>query len=138
MDGTLPGLPGHGTEATPSSTNLDLITPFAPPAGGFPAERAAPSPTFASTLAMPRGGSEWHGMFPLVQPALSAVAAGAMMSRRDETPASQPSGPAQQAESKGGEDSKGPTIDLDALAGEMADRIARRLKRDKERRGFYG
>jgi hypothetical protein len=69
-----------------------------------------------------------------VAPALSAVAATAMMSRKAETrpAAAKP----ETAQAQAGD--KGPPVDLDALAAEMTDRIARRLRRDKERRGFHG
>jgi len=81
-------------------------------------------------------GPSFAGSWPLVAPALSAVAAQAMLSSRREAPAraSQPAaGPAESSAPSGGAQA----IDLDALAMEMAERILRRMKREKERRGYH-
>jgi hypothetical protein len=133
----LPGLPGreHGTDRAPEA-DFDLVSPAA--ATGSPASsRPMPSPAIPATAfpGSPAGtGPAYRGSLPLVAPALSAVAATAMMSRKAETrpAAAKP----ETVQAQAGD--KGPPVDLDALAAEMTDRIARRLRRDKERRGFHG
>lgn len=75
---------------------------------------------------------------PLVAPAVSAVATQAMMSRRSEGPTARPTRtPDAQAPAAGSEAAGSQPIDLDVLAIEMAERILRRMKRDKERRGHH-
>lgn len=75
---------------------------------------------------------------PLVAPLVSVVASQAMMSRRSEGPAARPARtPDAQASAGGGQGEGSQPIDLDVLAMEMAERILRRMKRDKERRGHH-
>lgn len=75
---------------------------------------------------------------PLVAPAMSAVASQARMSRRSEGPAARPTRtPDAQAPAAGSQAAGSQPIDLDVLAIEMAERILRRMKRDKERRGHH-
>lgn len=73
---------------------------------------------------------------PLVAPAVQAVASQAMLSRRTEgaRPTQAPGG---QAPATGAQAAGSQPIDLDVLAMEMAERILRRMKRDKERRGHH-
>ena len=85
-------------------------------------------------------GNTTKGSMPLVAPAVKAVAQTAMRSSKsEEAPAATPS--VQQAPSDeeaapasaGGMDDKA----MDQLAQEMAGRISRRLKREKDRRGIW-
>ncbi len=75
---------------------------------------------------------------PLVAPAVSVVASQAMMSRRGEGPAARPARTQDaQAGAAGAQGVGSQPIDLDVLAMEMAERILRRMKREKERRGHH-
>jgi hypothetical protein len=56
-----------------------------------------------------------------------------MTASRDDEPATRPAAAGPDRNS-----AAGASIDLDGLAAEMSERILRRFKRDKERRGFYG
>lgn len=77
----------------------------------------------------------YKGFLPLVRPAIQAVASTALAKSRAEPVGSQkPS----TKDSTSGMKQKEKGIDLDSLAVEMAERIMRRLKKEKERRGFHG
>jgi hypothetical protein len=78
----------------------------------------------------------YKGAMPLVRPAIQAVAATAMLKERGGASSGQGSGAAGKSGPQDQQDERG--IDLDSLAVEMAERIMRRLKREKERRGFHG
>jgi len=124
----LPGVP-----TAPADLGFSLVAPSGPDRGSLEA-------SLAQALSRSAGdatGPMYKAAMPLVAPAVSAVAASAMMARREEArPAAQATGP---KPSETSQDAKaGDAVDLDALAVEMADRILRRMKRDKERRGFYG
>jgi hypothetical protein len=85
-------------------------------------------------------GNAKNGSMPLVAPAVKAVAQTAMRSSKsEEAPAATPS--VQQAPSEEGATpaSAGGMNDkaMDQLAQEMAGRISRRLKREKDRRGIW-
>ena len=80
----------------------------------------------------------YGGLLPLVSPALSAVRGQAMMSRREEGGQPRPPTGPEAARESPAAGSGGKRIDMDALAMEMAERIMKRMRRDKERRGLYG
>jgi hypothetical protein len=129
-----PGLPQADT-TTAAAADFDLVAP--PPVTTGPGATASiPSFPMQPTAfpGSPARGPALRGGLPLVAPALSAVSATSFMSRKEET---RPAASRREA-ARETADHKGPAIDLDTLAAEMTDRIARRLKRDKERRGFHG
>jgi hypothetical protein len=126
----LPSIPAHAPRFDVSRSDRSLVSPGG--AGG------SPGPSFASLLGSGSpslSGPTYHGTHPLVSTALASVAATARLAPAIDTPAAaqapgtaaaEPGAPGAQA------------VDLDGLAAEMSERILRRLKRDKERRGFYG
>jgi hypothetical protein len=128
----LPGIP-----EAPSTVSLSLPVPGSrsPESlwGTTPMASVHGAPAIASTPTFQQPG----GGFPLVAPALAAVSATASLSRTQDGP---PASARQRPEdvSRSGHSAGGPTVDMDALAEEMASRILRRIKRDKERRGING
>jgi hypothetical protein len=129
----LPGLPSTPAPAPRfdvSRSDRSLVSPGG--AGGFPGT------SFASLLgsAPPSlSGPTYHGTHPLVSTAIGSVAATARLAATIDTPAAAPP-PGTAAAEPGAPGAR--AVDLDGLAAEMSERILRRLKRDKERRGFYG
>jgi hypothetical protein len=118
--------PGAPTERSASLVNVSTSGRLAAHAGSL----ASP---LGSLAGIPQTGQALHGGFPLVSTALSTVAATAMTASRDDEPATRPAAAGPDRNS-----AAGASIDLDGLAAEMSERILRRFKRDKERRGFYG
>ena len=102
--------------------------------GGSGAGSGMVSPIVASVVGKDEGPA-YRGSLPLVGARVVAeVGQRAMLSRREERhqPRQEPS-PAFEEERP-----PGVKVDLEALAMEMADRILRRIKKEKERRGLYG
>jgi len=129
IQGTLPGLPDLPAAATRFNVSL--------PGRGLASPGGA-STSFANLMAPGAAGPAgpmYHGTHALVSTALSSVAATARLATTIDEPAAQV--PAQGAASEAAA-AGAPAVDLDGLAAEMSERILRRLKRDKERRGFYG
>lgn len=117
-----PGLPSG--EAV---SDIEFVKPFTP-------SKSVVSPFTENVFSQAtRLAPVQRGSLPLVTPHV-VVTPTPMMSRREE----QRPAPAKSASQQQQKVETGPVLDLEALAAEMADRIARRLKRDKERRGFYG
>ncbi len=133
--GTLPGLPdlpgAPGPQIDVSLPDRGLVRP-----GGIS--------SMLSSLGVPvpsvPAGPTYHGSYPLVSTALSSVAATALASGTGEQPRGQAQSASQGQAGTGdkSEAAAGQSVDLEGLAAEMTERILRRLKRDKERRGFYG
>ncbi|NOZ02042.1 MAG: hypothetical protein GXP54_09165 [Deltaproteobacteria bacterium] len=134
IEAVLPGIQEGGESiefSLPDIRSGRSAVPAIPSASG--------APTLSGVIEPGTQSPAYRGVMPLVSPALSAVADQAMLSRREpgvttglETSRKQDVDSASRAEGSG----KG--IDMDALAMEMAQRIMRRIKRDKERRGLNG
>ncbi len=118
--------PGHA-EALPGIPQPSSVTWTFPATGGSTAG-AGLSPQAAA-------GPVYRDSWPLVSTSLAAVSMTAQLAAKEtgepETPKAQGSDANESGETGG-------TVDLDSLAEEMATRILRRLKRDKERRGAHG
>ena len=104
------------------------------PVGEVGAASGVVSPIVAAVVGKEEGPA-YRGALPLVGPRVVAeVGQRAMLSKREERLRSrQEAGPVLEEERP-----PGVKVDLEALAMEMADRILRRIKREKERRGLYG
>lgn len=81
------------------------------------------------TLAGQTGREAW----PLISTSLAAVSSVARLASRESGPLPTPAPESTRSEANGGD-----AVDLDGLAEEMATRILRRIKREKERRGDHG
>lgn len=129
LRGSLPGLPEEAPSKPVlydvSMTDRGFVSP-----GAFSSAFSALGGGAAPAVA----GPSYHGSFPLVSTALSSVAATALTAAK----ADESTTPAKAPDSSDADPQGGQAVDLDGLAAEMSERILRRLKRDKERRGFYG
>jgi hypothetical protein len=111
---TLPGIPQSSTVTwTFPATGSDATAPG-------PASLTPTGPTYREA-------------WPLISTSLAAVSTVARLASRD----SGPLPPAPESTRSEANDN-GESVDLDGLAEEMATRILRRLKREKERRGDHG
>lgn len=117
---TLPGLP------RPSTVTWSLA---AATHGGGGSDAPAGLPGAQAGPGQPAYRDGW----PLVATSLAAVSMTARLATRESGP---PSPQVEQESSRETGDSGG-GVDLDSLAEEMASRILRRLKREKERRGVH-
>lgn len=135
----LPGLPeGPAETDSPPLVEVSLGTT----APHFPA--GIPGPGIGALPSGPAGGAsdlpgpKYHGTLPLISTGVSAVSAAALASRDrpgERRPAESQDPASQQARE---ETARGQaSLDLEGLAAEMTQRILRRLKREKERRGFH-
>lgn len=79
-------------------------------------------------------GPTYREAWPLISTSLAAVSTTARLAPRTPGPPQSPAPESRQGEANEG----GEAVDLDGLAEEMATRILRRLKREKERRGAHG
>ncbi|MBM4386097.1 MAG: hypothetical protein FJ088_00060 [Deltaproteobacteria bacterium] len=122
---------GETFQSANPEENLELISPAAPRGAGLGTNLAS---------AFSRGPDVFKsaGELPLVTPSIKAVSQTALASRKE--PGEQPGGTArtEQAASPGGGGKEGEVekIDIKTLAMEMAERIMKRLKIEKERRGL--
>jgi len=133
----LPGLPEGPTETDSAplvevsfGASLDLGSPRASGPLGLP------SALSGETSGLP--APTYHGTLPLISAGVSAVSAAALASRHrpGEGRSSETQEPASRKAQE--ETAKGQaSLDLEGLAAEMTQRILRRLKREKERRGFH-
>jgi len=138
VDRVMPGLPDEAATLELSVAEPDFVSTAVSGAGGGFAGSAGQAPALTGLISPDSTVPSYHGMMPLVSPAVSAVASRAMLSERREGGTRPGPAPSGTEDARGRESGRGQTIDMDALAMEMAERIIRRLKREKERRGLYG
>lgn len=130
-----PGVPQGGTALEFSTGDMGVVSVAS---GGDWVSSGDRAPALSGLVEPGAAVPGYKGMMPLVSPALSAVAGQALLSpRADESGPGGPTGSREPEETAPG-DSSSKRIDMDALAMEMAERILRRIKRDRERRGLHG
>ncbi|MBP7126121.1 hypothetical protein KBD49_07130 [Myxococcota bacterium] len=133
----LPGLPGE-PEETISTPLVEVSLGTASPHSGIggPGSPGLSPGIPGQPPDLP--GPKYHGALPLISAGISTVSAAALASR-DRPGEGRSAGSRDPAAQKAREETaRGQaSLDLEGLAAEMTQRILRRLKREKERRGFH-